>query len=252
MTYEIKLPQFEGPFDLLLFFIERDELDIYDIPISKITDDFLSYLHRMEMLNIEVASEFILVAATLMRIKAKMLLPRKELDEFGQEIDPRQELVDRLMEYKRYKTVIEDFKSLEEVRQNMSVRGNIEEEIKLISDKYSTEAELDSLNLYRLLQVFQKVMLRMNEEEEVKHHVIKYDFSIDGQKQYLMNLVAEKGKADFHTIFDMCQNKIHAIFTFLGLLELVQQHILTIKLGLGLNNFWISEGEAYAGEPATT
>ena len=88
-TYSIKLPQFEGPFDLLLFFIERDELDIYDIPIFKITTDFLSYIHQMEHLDIELASEFILVAATLMRIKAKMLLPRYEKDEEGNEIDPR-------------------------------------------------------------------------------------------------------------------------------------------------------------------
>src|SRR5204862_2620351 len=101
VSYQIKLPQFEGPFDLLLFFIERDELDIYDIPIFKLTTDFLEYIHKMETLNIEVASEFILVAATLMRIKAKMLMPRKELDPAtGQEIDPRDELVARLIEYK--------------------------------------------------------------------------------------------------------------------------------------------------------
>ena len=93
MTFEIKLPLFEGPFDLLLFFIERDELDIYDIPISKITDDFLSYLKELDNLNIEVASEFILVAASLMRIKAKLLLPRPQLDEEGNELDPRDELV---------------------------------------------------------------------------------------------------------------------------------------------------------------
>src|ERR1700679_1561252 len=97
-NFAIKLPQFEGPFDLLLFFIERDELDIYDIPISDITNDFLEYLHHLEKMNIEVASEFILVAATLMRIKAKMLLPRPVLDELGNEIDPRDELVAHLLE----------------------------------------------------------------------------------------------------------------------------------------------------------
>src|SRR6202162_4012934 len=92
-TYEIKLPHFEGPFDLLLFFIERDELDIYDIPIAKITGEFLDYLRKMSVMNIELASEFIVVAATLMRVKAKMLLPRKDVDETGNEIDPRQELI---------------------------------------------------------------------------------------------------------------------------------------------------------------
>ena len=92
-AYQIKLPQFEGPFDLLLFFIERDELDIYNIPITRIINDFLDYIHASEELNIELSSEFILFISTLMRIKAKLLLPRKELDEQGNEIDPRQELV---------------------------------------------------------------------------------------------------------------------------------------------------------------
>ena len=111
--YKIKLPQFEGPFDLLLFFIERDELDIYDIPIAQITDEFLRYTHQLDELNIEVASEFILVAATLMRIKAKTLLPRKELDEEGNEIDPREELVQRLIEYKKFKEVTDARRELE-------------------------------------------------------------------------------------------------------------------------------------------
>src|ERR1700722_3653759 len=103
ISYQIRLPQFEGPFDLLLFFIERDELDIYNVPINKIIKDFLAYIHAQESLNIELSSEFILFISTLMRIKAKMLLPRKELDEQGNEIDPRQELIDKLLEYKRYK-----------------------------------------------------------------------------------------------------------------------------------------------------
>src|SRR5215216_3492211 len=102
-SYQIKLPQFEGPFDLLLFFIERDELDIYNIPITKIINDFLAFIHSQESPNIELSSEFILFISTLMRIKAKMLLPRKELDAEGNEIDPRRELVDKILEYKRFK-----------------------------------------------------------------------------------------------------------------------------------------------------
>jgi segregation and condensation protein A len=97
-SYQIKLPQFEGPFDLLLFFIERDELDIYNIPINKIIQDFLTIVHAEKSMNIELSSEFILFVSTLMRIKAKMLLPRKELDAEGNEIDPRQELIDKLLE----------------------------------------------------------------------------------------------------------------------------------------------------------
>src|SRR5919106_5279033 len=123
-SYQIKLPQFEGPFDLLLFFIERDELDIYNIPISKIIKDFLEYIHQGERLNIELSSEFILFVSTLMRIKARMLLPRKELDAQGNEIDPRQELIDKILEYKRYKEATARMADMEAMRMLMVRRGN--------------------------------------------------------------------------------------------------------------------------------
>ena len=112
-SYNIKIDQFEGPFDLLLFFIERDEIDIQNIPIFSITDEFLHYIKELEQLNIELASEFILFASTLIRIKAKMLIPRKEIDEFGNEIDPRKELIDKILEYKRFKEAAEEMKEME-------------------------------------------------------------------------------------------------------------------------------------------
>src|SRR6185503_2404970 len=122
-SYQIKLPQFEGPFDLLLFFIERDELDIYNIPITKITNDFLEYIHSQESLNIELSSEFILFISTLMRIKAKMLLPRKELDAQGNEIDPRQELINKVLEYKRFKEASAQMAEMEALRMLRVKRG---------------------------------------------------------------------------------------------------------------------------------
>src|ERR1700749_4884830 len=131
-SYQIKLPQFEGPFDLLLFFIERDELDIYNIPITKITNEFLDYIHTLEQLNIELASEFILFISTLMRIKAKMLLPRRELDAQGNEIDPRQELVDKILEYKRFKEASEEMMMLEAERLLQQKRGNIRLELETL------------------------------------------------------------------------------------------------------------------------
>src|SRR5256885_11252099 len=136
-SYQIKLPQFEGPFDLLLFFIERDELDIYNIPIAKLTNDFLSYIHSLETLNIELASEFILFVSTLMRIKAKMLLPRKELDAQGNEVDPRQELIDKILEYKKYKQAAAQMAELEADRMLMIKRGNIQKELSFIGEEAS-------------------------------------------------------------------------------------------------------------------
>ena len=145
--FEIKLSLFEGPFDLLLFFIERDELDIHDIPIAKITNDFLDYIHHLDHLNLEVASEFILVAAKLMRIKAKMLLPRPQLDEEGNEIDPREELVRHLLEYKRYKEVVSQIAEMEKLRLEKRKRGNLLTEIKKLSESVKLEAELQNLDL---------------------------------------------------------------------------------------------------------
>ncbi|HUS02300.1 MAG TPA: segregation/condensation protein A, partial [Chitinophagaceae bacterium] len=125
-SYQIKLPQFEGPFDLLLFFIERDELDIYNIPITRITNDFLAYIHSQKSLNIELSSEFILFISTLIRIKAHTLLPRKEIDQQGNEIDPRQELVEKILEYKRFKEAAAQMAEMEALRMLSLKRGNLQ------------------------------------------------------------------------------------------------------------------------------
>lgn len=240
-TYEIKLPQFEGPFDLLLFFIERDELDVYNIPIAKITQDFLDYIHQMSVMNIDLASEFIVVAATLMRIKAKLLLPRKEIDEAGNEIDPRQELVNKLLEYKRYKETLEEMRKLEETRAGKFERGNLHAEIKSIADGFSTEAELHTLSLFKLMKAFEKVMARYEEEKNRPvHHVIKFPYTIQESRENLLTITRGADNVAFEKLFEHCQNRIHAIFYFLAMLELVQEKLLAITIGDGANNFWIT------------
>lgn len=241
-TYKIILPQFEGPFDLLLFFIERDELNIYDIPIAKITDEFLAYTHQLDQLNIEVASEFILVAASLMRIKAKTLLPRKEIDEFGNEIDPREELVQRLIEYKQFKEVTEQLRELEADRLLKNKRGNIAKEVKHIADLFSTEAELENLELYQLMKAFKKVMTKFEDREnKVIHTVVRYHYTIKSQKSYLLEKTAKQKKVAFEVIFEQLENKVHAVFTFLAMLELIQEKFIQINVGLGTNNFWVEK-----------
>lgn len=237
-TYQIKLPQFEGPFDLLLFFIERDELDIYNIPIHQITKDFLEYIHKMEALNIELASEFILFISTLMRIKAKMLLPRKELDEQGNEIDPRQELVDKILEYKRYKEASEQMILLEAERLLQQKRGNIRKELEQLGDEYSEGTEIQTITMYKLMQAFEKVMGRFQERNfKPQHVVVKYNYSLDGQKTFLVDHLRTNTRVAFETLFSQCENRIHAIFTFLAMLELVQLKFLTLMIGTGRNNF---------------
>lgn len=240
MSFEIKLPLFEGPFDLLLFFIQRDELDIYDIPISKITDDFLTYLDQLEQMNIEVASEFILVAASLMRIKAKLLLPRPQLDEEGNEIDPREELVKHLLEYKKYKSVIENLSQMEGERLAKNTRGNINKELKGLSAGTDVEAELQDLDLYKLLKVFEKALLKYEEEQNKPvHQVIPYPYTIAGQKSKLLGMLSRKKKVSFSDLVNEDNSKIVLIFNFLAILELLQSQEIGIVVGEGYNNFWL-------------
>ncbi len=247
VSYQIKLPQFEGPFDLLLFFIERDELDIYNIPIARITNEFLGYIHSMESLNIELASEFILFVSTLMRIKAKMLLPRKELDVHGNEIDPRQELVDKILEYKRFKEASEAMMIMEAERLMQQKRGNIRAEMDSLGDSYSEGTEIQTVTMYKLLQAYEKVIKRFNDRmNKPQHVVVKYAYSLEGQRTFLVDHLKEKKRVPFEMLFATCQNRIHAIFTFLAMLELIQQKFLGILIGTGRNNFiveWVPESQ---------
>jgi segregation and condensation protein A len=209
-TYQIKLPQFEGPFDLLLFFIERDELDIYNIPITRIINDFLTYIHSQESLNIELSSEFILFISTLMRIKAKMLLPRKEVDAQGNEIDPRQELVDKILEYKKYKEAAVRMAEMEAERMLMVRRGNIQKELAQIGEESGEGTEMQTISA---------MVARAQGERTLT----------------------------FEKIFAGVENRVHAIFTFLSMLELVSQRYLRIIIGEGKNNFVIEYNESEEG-----
>lgn len=240
MSFEIKLPLFEGPFDLMLFFIERDELDIYDIPISKITHDFLDYIHHLEKMEIEVASDFILFAATLMKIKSRMLLPRPELNQDGEEVDPREELIRHLLEYKKYKSVIEELSQIESQQLAKEKRGNLAVELRQFVKVDDLDTELQDLNLYKLLKVFQKVMSKYTERtDETKHTVIQYPYTISQQKEFVLSKVSMKERIPFTELILYQPDKIFVIYTFLAILELLQLSLVTIKIGDGFNNFWV-------------
>jgi len=244
-NYQVKIDHFEGPFDLLLFFIERDELNIYDIDISKITDDFLAYIRRLEELNIDIASEFILVAATLMRIKARMLLPRKQLDEEGNEIDPRQEIIQKLLEYKKYKSILDEMKVLEENRTKIHNRGNTINDLREIGNKALVDVELESLTLFKLMKVFQKCIDRYeNRQNQTRHTIVKFEYTVEKQRTYIYDRVKGKSKLTFLDLFDGLENRIHAIITFLALLDMLNSQDIAVLQGEGLNNFWISDLKA--------
>lgn len=234
----------------MLFFIERDELDIYDIPISRITKDFLDYLKELEKMNIEVASEFILVAATLMRIKARMLLPRPQLNEMGEEIDPREELVKHLLEYKKYKSVVQELAQMEAAQLLLEKRGNVKKEFKELAEVHNVEAELENLDLYKLMQVFQRVMRRYEEasQEPVHHQVVQYPYTIGGQKKLIMGWLESIPKISFEEVIRHKPEKIAVIYNFLAILELLQLNLVRLQIGEGFNSFWIIKEEVPAQE----
>lgn len=243
-SYQIKLPQFEGPFDLLLFFIERDELDVYNIPITKITNDFLDYIHQQDSLNIELSSEFILFISTLMRIKAKMLLPRKELDAQGNEIDPREELVNKILEYKRFKEASAQLAEMEAMRMLMVKRGNIQKELSHIGEEAGEGTEIQHITLFRLMKAFEKVMQRLHDRNNKPiHTVTKYEYTMETSREHMLSQAQQHKTLAFEKIFDKAENRVHAIFLFLSLLELVQQKFLKIMIGEGKNNFIIEYNE---------
>jgi segregation and condensation protein A len=243
-SYKIKLPQFEGPFDLLLFFIERDELDIYNVPITKLIQDFLEYIHGQERLNIELSSEFIVFVSTLMRIKAKMLLPRKELDELGNEIDPRQEIINQLLEYKKYKEASAQMADMEADRMQMIKRGNLVKDLYQVGEDASEGTEIQTISLFKLMKAFEKVMQRLQQRQNIPvHTVVQYNYTMEETRSYMLESVRQQKIMSFEKIFDICENRIHAIFLFLSLLELVQLKFMNIILGEGRNNFIVEFNE---------
>ncbi|GGB13963.1 MULTISPECIES: segregation and condensation protein A [Mucilaginibacter] len=243
-SFAIRLPQFEGPFDLLLFFIERDELDIHDIPIAKIADDFLHFLHQMSSLNMEIASEFIFVAATLMRIKAKMLLPRYGTEEAGDDPDTKENLIRKLIEYKKFKEVCEEIRPMEDERFKQEKRGNIKHDLEQVEKVAVPGEELSELTLYRLMVVYERMIRNFTRRsEEVKHTVVQYPYTIEKQKKAVADLLKINKMLDFKAIAKESENKVHFVYNFLAVLEMLQQELIDIQIGLGYNNFWISPKE---------
>lgn len=230
--YKIKLEQFEGPLDLLLFFLKRDELNIYDIPISRITKEFLEYVHLIKLLDLEIAGDFILMASTLMHIKVRMLLPR-EVDEKGEEIDPRAELVQALLEYKKYKEMSEELSFFESNQRKVSFRGNYSVDPKETYSEY--DVLLKDVSIYDLAKTFKRIIEEI--KEEPVHEIIKINISIDEQIEHILSLIEAKPELSFLDLVEGMQEKIRIVVTFVALLELTKMGKIGIKAAKDFNNF---------------
>lgn len=225
--YRVQLKNFEGPLDLLLFFIKRDELDIYDIPISYITEQFLEYIRLLEELDLDVASEFILMASMLMSIKAKMMLPRDESDE-GEldETDPRYELVQRLLEYKRYKEMAEKMSAIEEEAHKNYYRGHYGVDR---VDKQATGEALTDVTMFDLMAAYKKVLSDIKKQNAV-HHVEKVTVTIEQQSEYILEKLHRDGRTSFRSICRDLGNKTKIVVTFLAALEMLKEKQINLYI----------------------
>ncbi len=222
--YRIKLSDFEGPLDLLLFFIKRDELDIYDIPIAKITKDFLEYLQYLQELDLDIAGEFIVTAAELMQIKVQMLLPREGVGE--EELDPRAELVRRLLDYKRYKEMAEQMQRMSNEQSKVYYRRNFTNDPKIVEDP-SEENLLRDVSLFDLIAAFKYVVDKMPRKHV--HEINKLTVTIDEQIDYILNFFKEKSEATFVQMVSAMVEKIRIVVTFVALLELIKQKQIGVR-----------------------
>ncbi|MDR3610127.1 MAG: segregation/condensation protein A [Ignavibacteriaceae bacterium] len=235
--YKIKLDKFEGPLDLLLFFIRRDELDIYDIPISRITGEFLEYVNLIKELDLEVAGDFILMASTLMHIKVRMLLPR-EIDEKGEEIDPRADLIAALLEYKKYKEMSEELSFFESAQRKVSYRGNFSLDEKVSPPEY--DILLKNVTIFDLTKAFKKAIEGL--KPQPVHQINKINITIDEMIQYILDKLDTEIEVHFLKLVENMKEKIRIVITFVALLELTKGGIITIRESNDFNDFVLMKG----------
>ncbi|MDR9417128.1 MAG: segregation/condensation protein A [Gracilimonas sp.] len=234
--YRVQLNNFEGPLDLLLFFIKRDELDIYDIPISYITKQFLEYIHVLEELDLDVASEFILMASMLMSIKAKMMLPREDAeDDELDESDPRYELVQKLLEYKRYKEMSVKMADMDDEARKKYMRGYPEADT--VEQQASGEA-LQDVTMFDLIAAFKKVLQDI-ERKNIVHHVEKVSTTVEEQAEFVLNRLQEQGRQTFLEVCAPLKNKIYVVVTFLAVLEMIKEQQINLFLEEDPTKFYI-------------
>lgn len=225
--YVVSLSNFEGPLDLLLFFIKRDELDIYDIPIARITEEFLLYTQALQALDLEQAGEFIVMAATLMQIKAKMLLPKPERgpDEEDDEEDPRAELVRRLLEYKQYKEVAEKLKVREDEQRYVYYRQYFKADERIVHEETAEDA-LRNVTLYDLLTAFKRALDKA--PKKTVHVVERISYTIEEQTDYVLSLFTHRSQVTFFEIVGRLE-RVGIIVTFLALLELIRNKVVAFQ-----------------------
>ncbi|MDP8266093.1 MAG: segregation/condensation protein A [Candidatus Aceula meridiana] len=229
MNYKIKLEVFEGPLDLLLYLIKREELNIYDIPIAKITDQYMEYLDMLKLLDLEAVGDFLVMAATLMQIKSKMLLPPDPTEEIPEEEDPRDELVKRLLEYKKFKEAAENLHQKSMDRQDLFKREIDEEKTKELKED-ATETYFEA-NLFDLISAFSNAL--QNIPKNVFYEVIKEEFTVEQKIHDILHLFLDRSTVFLTELFAKSRSKDEIIVTFMAILELIRlREVIAMQKGI--------------------
>lgn len=215
MNYKVKLEIFEGPLDLLLYLIKKNELNIYDIQISIVTEQYLEYIDMMQILDLDIAGEFLLMAASLIQIKSKMLLPIEQLEDEEPD-DPRSELVKKLIEYKKFKEAAEAFKQMEFAQKDIFTRPVQINDIENLPD----EDPIDEASIFDLLAAFSKVLKSVPRESF--YEVEKEEFTVSGKIHELFHLLIKKSVVGFFDLFKEAKSKVEIVVTFMAILELIK------------------------------
>ena len=218
MSYKLKLDIFEGPLDLLLYLIKRNEVNIYDIPIAEVTEQYLEYVEMMKMLDLEVVGEFLVMAATLMQIKSKMLLPPDPTSEQPEEEDPRDELVRRLLEYKKFKEVAEDLRNKEVMRQNLFSRMIDQEQKKEIREE-SKEVYFEA-SLFDLITALTKVLKEV--PKDVFYKVVKEEYTVEQKIHDILHMLLDEPSIMLIDLFRRSRDRLEIVVAFMAILELIR------------------------------
>lgn len=243
--HRVQLDHFEGPLDLLLFFIRRDEVDIHDIPIARIADEYLEAVRVLEQVDLDAAADFIYTAALLIQIKARMLMPRPEVDDDGEPIDPRQELVDRLLEYVRYKEAAGSLGGRFEARQRLFTRGAAADE----RDRLGADVEVTyRATLFDLVAALGAALDRAAEAEVAQHAIARESYALDEQRAWVMDRVREGGGSFLRLVAG--RSKAFVIVTFLAVLDLAQRQAVRLVFGARPEDFALELGDGPTDVPA--
>lgn len=248
MSYKLRLDVFEGPLDLLLYLIKKNDVDIKDIPIVEVTEQYMEYIDMMKMLDLDIVGDFLVMAATLIQIKSKMLLPPEPVEEDEDEIDPRDELARRLLEYKRFKEIAQTLEDHEIQRKDYFPRILEEESLKQL--KSDSKEVIFEANLFDLINAFSEALKRT--PEEIIHEIVQEEFTVEDKIHSIMRELIDTERLSLNNVFGKCRTKPEVFVSFIAVLELIRLQEIRVSQKTNFGDIEISRNKEKIDRDSTT